>query len=443
MLRFDTGRLRLLSLALAAVLAACGGGDDGDDSAPGSLVEAPEAVGSYAPAELDLIAAANGVAPLVGPARCGVQVTALDYRTRGPRGEGTNASAALLTPTGDSACLVEPPLVAYARGTEVLKTRTLADARDSETLLLAMMFAAQGYAVVATDYLGFAKSRFAYHPYLHAESEATSVLDSVRAARRAAAELGQPLSSKLLLAGYSQGGQASMAAHRAAERDNPGEFAVAAGAHLAGPYNLSGMMRAGVAFAGDQFFVPFLVTAMQKVYGNVYTSADQAFKAPYAATIENLLPNPTLTFTTLVTTGALPGAAGETPAQIRAALMQPAFLTSVQTDDSNGLYVDAKAQDLLDWSPRAPLLMCSGAADPTVPKALNQDAAKAAFDARGLANVTSIDVDPQIQAAFGPGGVAPTDPSTPEFATYYGNYHGGYAPPFCLAAARQLFDAVR
>ena len=40
------------------------------------------------------------------------------------------------------------------------------------------MYAAQGYAVVATDYLGYAKSNYSFHPYLHADSEASSVIDS-------------------------------------------------------------------------------------------------------------------------------------------------------------------------------------------------------------------------------------------------------------------------
>ena len=50
------------------------------------------------------------------------------------------------------------PLLTYAKGTDVQKPRTLANPSDSETFSLIAMFAAQGYAVVATDYLGFAKS---------------------------------------------------------------------------------------------------------------------------------------------------------------------------------------------------------------------------------------------------------------------------------------------
>ena len=65
------------------------------------------------------------------------------------------------------------------------------------------------------------------------------------------------------------------------------------------------------------------------------------------------------------------------------------------------------------------------------------------FVNNGLKNVGSVDVDAQVQKAFGPGGVAPTDPNSAAFATYYANYHGTYEPPFCMAAARQFFDQVR
>ena len=439
----------LSAVATAALLAACGGGNDSNSSsnAPGTgqLMEPPTAVATLTTAQIDGSTKASGLQALTGLAKCDVKVVAINYSTKGPKNEDTNASGALLVPSGPvgSACNIAAPLVAYAKGTDMQKPRTLANPQDSETFLLAAMYAAQGYAVVATDYLGYAKSAFPYHPYLHADSEARSVLDAVRAARLAAPVVGASLTSKLMFTGYSQGGHASMAAQRAAERDNAGEFNVVAGAHLAGPYNLSGSFKLTNAIAGYQFFVPFLVTSYQKVYGDVYKNVNDAFKAPYAATIENLLPSPTLTSTTLVTTGALPGAHGETPNQARDALFQPAFLADVQNNPSNALYLDAKKNDLFGWSPHAATLLCGGAGDPTVPLAVHMLPMKADFDARGVKTVSTIDVDPQIQAAFGPSGVAPTDPTSAAFATYYGNYHGGYEPPLCHARARALFDTVR
>ncbi|VTU41012.1 Secretory lipase [Variovorax sp. PBS-H4] len=448
-------RLHLLSAVLAAsLLAACGGGGGGGfafvgagagggSAGPGTgaLKEPPVIVTTLTTSQIDSGTARIGLQALSGKARCDVNVISLNYSTVGPKGEVTNASGVLLMPAGT--CANAAPLVAYAKGTDVQKPRTLVNPQDSETFLLTAMYAAQGYAVVATDYLGYAKSTFPYHPYLHADSEARTVLDSVRAARAAVVSAGGSLSGKVMFTGYSQGGHSSMAAHRAAERDNAAEFNVVAGAHLAGPYNLSGSFKLPQAIAGYQFFVPFIVNSYQKVYGDVYTDVNTVYKQPYASYIENLLPSPTLNYTTLVTSGSLPGANGETPNQARDAIFQSAFLADVQTNPNNALFLDAKKNDLLGWSPRAKTLLCGGAGDPTVPPALHMVVAKADFDARGVTTVTTVDVDAQVQATYGPGGKAPTDPTTADYATYFGAYHGTYEPPFCHARARALFDTVK
>jgi len=406
----------------------------------GTLVDPAALVTTLSIAQLDGGTAASGLQAITGKAKCEVKVVALNYNTVGVSGEKTNASGVMLLPGGN--CPNAAGLVAYAKGTDVQKPRTLANPADGETFLLAATYAAQGYAVVATDYLGYAKSKYTYHPYLHADSEATSVIDSIRAARFAAKSMSAPLSGKVMLTGYSQGGHSSMAAHRAIERDNAKEINVVAGAHLAGPYNLSASFKSPAVIAGYQFFVPFLVTSWQKVYGTIYSDVKVAFKTPYSDYVESLLPSPTLTYTTLVTTGKVPGAAGESPTQARDAMFQSAFITDTQTNDKSGLYLAAKKNDLLGWNPKSRTLLCGGAGDPTVPPALHMNPAKADFDSRKLTNVTSLDVDAMVQAAFGPGGKAPTDPTQPAFAAYYGAYHGSYEPPFCHAQAKAVFDTV-
>jgi len=440
-------RLYFLSaVATATLLASCGGGGDSSSSGvaqilTGRLKETPTPVATLTAAQIDAATQSSGLQALSGKALCDVKVVALNYNTVGPANEDTNASGVLLVPSGT--CNGAAPLVAYAKGTDVQKPRTLANPQDPETFLLMAMYAAQGYAVVATDYLGYAKSSFPYHPYLHADSEARSVIDSLRAARAAMALSGDKLSGKVMFTGYSQGGHSSASAQRAAERDNATEFNVVAGAHLAGPYNLSGSFKSMAVIAGYQFFVPFIVTAWQKVYGNVYTKPEDVFKAPYVTGIENLLPSPTLTYTTLVTTGALPGANGETPTQARDKLFQAAYITDVQTNNNNGLYLDAQKNDLTGWNPVAKTLLCGGAGDPTVPPAIHLNVFKAALDARVIKTVSTVDVDAQVQAAYGPGGKAPTDPTSTAFATYYGSYHGSYEPPFCHFNARALFNTVK
>lgn len=436
--------LQLGAVAVSAfLLAGCGGSDDAPGR--GALVEAPSSVGTLTAAQID----AGPLTRLTGPAKCDVKVVALNYYTIGPKGERTNASAAMLVPVASATCpTIGEPLLAYAPERDAQKPRSLANPADAETFLIAAVYAAQGYVVVATDYLGYAKSSFPYHPYLDADSEASTVIDSLRAARSAASAVGATLSGKVMFAGYSDGGHSSMAAQRAAERDNAAEFNVVASAHLAGPYNLSGLLKSPAVIVGYQFFVPFAVNAWQSIYGNVYNDINRVYRMPYASYIATLLPSPTLTFTTLLTTGPapgtfwLPGAAGETPTEARDLVFQAAFITDVQTNNNNGLILDAKRNDLLGWNPKSKTLLCGGAGDPTVPPAVHLDVAYADFQSRGLTNVTKIDVDPMIQATYGPGGVAPA-PGSAQFASYYGSYHGSYQPPFCHANAKALFDTVK
>lgn len=439
--------LRLSAIAATAlVVVACGGSDAPWVPKGGELLSAPQWIGTLTAAQIDAATTANGLIALTGPAKCAVRMLAINYATTGVGGETdrTNSSGVMLVPEGPAgtSCTAPASLLAYARGTELVKPRTLANPQDPETLMLTAFYAAQGYAVVATDYLGYAHSAYPFHPYLHAHSEATTVLDSVRAARNVADETGVRLTDRVMFSGYSQGGHASMAAHRMAERFYDKEFNVVGGAHLAGPYNLAGAMKVTQAIAGYQFFVPFIITAWQKTYGDIYKSPAEAFKAPYVTTIEDLLPNATLNAAGLVAAGRLPGG---TPDQARDALMQPAFLTAMYTDDKVPINAAARDNTLvgLGWKPNAPITLCGGAGDPTVVPAVHQVPMMASFGAAGATNVKSVDVDPLIQATYGPGGKAPTNPASAEYAAYYGSYHGIYEPPFCMAAARGLFDLVR
>ena len=375
------------------------------------------------------MAASSGYQDLTGNAKCDVTVAQINYQTSGVQpGEITNASAAVLVP-GGADCPGPFPLIAYGRGTSAFKELTMANPEDPETIRLMAFFAAQGYAVVATDYLGYALSSYPYHPYMHADTEASSIIDSVRAARQAASSLGLTLNGKVMVTGYSQGGHASMAAQRAIEQSNTGEINLVAAAHLAGPYSISGALIDGVQnpILGVQALVPFQITSWQKVYGNVYERVDDVFNSPYDNYIETLFP-------TLLDQAALykllPGG---TPEQARDAMFKSSYLHDLTNNAGNGTIVAAKKQDLLDWNPKAPTVLCGGLHDPTVKFPINAQAAYDAFRSRGGANVSLVDVDAGIQLKY----------ANVEPATYTSNYHIQYEPPFCCQVAKQLFDQYK
>lgn len=414
-----------LAIFLTVILTACAAG-----APQGQLVADPTVVATLTTAQLDAITAGSGLQPLTGTAKCSVTMAQINYQTSGVQpGEVTTASAAVLIPGGAN-CPGPFPLVAFARGTNLYKSHTNADPTDPTAQILMNFFAAQGYAVVATDYLGYALSGYPYHPYMHADTEASAVIDSVRATRLAAPALGLTLNGKLMVSGYSQGGHAAMATHRAIEGQNSGEFNLVASAPLAGPYYVSAALIDGAAnpIFGVQQFVPFQITAWQKMYGNVYGNASDIFNSPYDGYIANLFPA-TVDAATLAS--MLPAG---TPAQAEQAMFKAAYLSDLATNPNNATIVAAKKQDLLPgWDPKAPMRLCAGSGDPTVKFLINAKPAYDYFISRGDTNVSLVDVDPKVQQAFGN-----LDP-----ATYSAEYHGEHESLFCAQVAKQFFDLYK
>jgi len=427
------GLLLSLAVLFAAACGGAGGGATPSAAVPqgGTLIGGPASIATLTTAQLDAMTAKSGQQAQSGTARCDVSVFQVNYQTAGVQAsEMSNASAAILVPSG-AACPGPFPLIAWARGTQVARAYANANPTDPAAQLPMTFFASQGYAVVATDYLGYALSEYPYHPYMHADSEASSVIDSIRAARLAAPALGLTLNGKVMLSGYSQGGHAAMAAQRGIQQSAASEFDVVAAAELAGPYNVSGALVKGAAtpIGGVQVFVPFEITAFQKIYGNVYAKATDVFNAPYASYMESLLP-------TTDEAGLATKLPAGTPVQAQKAMFTAAFITDLANNPANGTTVAATKQDLLGWSPKAPTVLCGSSDDPVVSFATNGQTAYADFQRRGLTNVSIADVAAQVATADA--SVKASDP-----ATYESNYHGQYEPPFCLAVARQLFDQFK
>jgi pimeloyl-ACP methyl ester carboxylesterase len=424
----------ILAILGGMILAACSENNDimatTNTSSRGVLIGVPIVIGStFTTTQLDSTTASANYQALSGTAKCDVTVALINYQTAGVQpGEITNASAAIFVP-GGAACPGPFPLVANARGTNSFKAYTMADPANFDSTILMTFLAAQGYAVVSTDFLGYALSNYPYHPYTHADSEVSVIIDSIRAARLAASSLGMSLNGKVMLTGYSQGGHAAMATQRAIERENSGEFNLVAAAHLAGPYNISGALIDGVAnpIAGVQAIVPFEITSWQKVYGNAYANVADVFNLPYSGYIETLFP-------TLLPQAALDSMLpGGTPAQARDAMFKATFLSDLANNPNNSTIIAAKKQDLLGWNPKAPTTLCGGTGDPTVKFAINGQKAYNDFSSRGVTNVSLVDVDALILQKY-------FTVYSNSFATYESNYHGQYEPPFCYQIAKQLFD---
>src|ERR1700749_5195985 len=107
--------------------------------------------------------------------KCDVDFSYVKFWTLGGAGETTESSGALMVPTGAApACSGPRPIVEYAHGTNTNKALNIADitnTSNTEGALIAAMFAAQGYIVVAPNYAGYDTSELQYHPYLNGDQQ--------------------------------------------------------------------------------------------------------------------------------------------------------------------------------------------------------------------------------------------------------------------------------
>lgn len=135
------------------------------------------------------------------------EVWAVTYRSRGTEDRVVSVSGIVAVPEGDP----PPggfPVLAWAHGTTGIDDRCAPSNRGIRAVPRLREHLEAGYVVAATDYQGLGTPGI--HPYLVAESEGRSVLDSVRAARDL---LGADVvSPRFVLLGHSQGGHAALAA---------------------------------------------------------------------------------------------------------------------------------------------------------------------------------------------------------------------------------------
>ena len=510
-------RFRLLpAFAAAALLAACGGGNGPSTPTPtptpqeGQLLQSPPAqTGSYSVSDLlSLLSGDSDAAQLLQLAfhpACTVTVYHMEYETVGGKGEATTASGALMVPSGsDSSCQGPFPVVLYAHGTSADKAYNIADLTSTagdvndEAVLMATVFASRGYIVIAPNYAGYDTSTLSYHPYLVAAQQSHDMMDALTAAKSALPGLGASASSKLFITGYSQGGYVALATLSAMQSAG---IAVTAAGPMSGPYALS-------AF-GDAIFMgepngsavlnfALITDSYQNSYGNLYTDPTDIFSPQYATNIGSLLPG-TMTTSELYSQGLLPEntifsstppapqyaaiTPATTPANLapvfaigfgQSPLVTNAYRLSYLQDEQanpdggfpttttdvppanpgNTLRQDLAKNDMRDFNPSVPVLLCGGDNDPTVfyfntllmqtywaanaPNApvsiLDVDSAVGANDPYADVKDGFAAAKAAVIAAAIAGGA--TDGGQVAVLT---DYHTGLVPPFCLYAVESYF----
>jgi alpha/beta superfamily hydrolase len=500
-----TPAIRSLLLILVSLLTAAHmGTSSAQTPAPtpvrGQLVNPPTQLGVYTPS--DLVAKVTGgtitqwlLEQILSP-NCSVAVYQLQYQTIGGQGEPTTASGALMIPQGsDPACQSPRPILLYAHGKRNLKSFNIADLNagtNYEALLLALTLAGEGYIVVAPNYAGYDTSTLPYHPFMNATQQSADMMDALTAARAALPGTGTTENHKLFITGYSEGGYVAMATQR--EMQAAG-MNVTASAPMSGPYALSAFVDAmflGYVGAGPVGEFIMLESSYQHAYGNLRASPTEIFEGRYASA-ESLLPGAT-GLDTLVAQGQIPENAvfSSTPPAPELAAMTPqitennyfnqiiapgfgtdylitnsyrlSYIQDALNNPDNGfpntttglpppnpnhpLRQALKKNDLRNFAPTAPTLLCGGEADPVV-FFLNTHLMQGYWAANAPNSpVTVLDVEAPASQG-GPyqdlrKGFQETKKLVARFegsGVVLEHYHDILVPAFCVQAARSFFDS--
>ena len=474
------------------------------------IVNPPTKVASYTTGDLISLLGVDSLGKylveLAYTPACSIDVYQLQYNTIGGKGESTTASGALMVPTGGTSnCVGTRPIVLYAHGTNVNKAFNIAQLttqQNSEGLILAAVFAGQGYIVVAPNYAGYDTSALPYHPYLVASQQSADMIDALTAAKSAlpvASATNVTSNGKVFVTGYSQGGFVAMATESAMQA--AGSPPTATGP-MSGPYTLSAFGDAifmGQVPTSAPLNITFLIDSYQQTYGNVYSQVTDVFAAAYASGIEGLLPT-TGGASTLYSEGKLPEnqlfnsvapsatyapltpattptnlapifALGFGPAYLIINPYRNTYLTDATTNPDGGfptlnndmppaspaigIRQNLKKNDLRNFTPQTPMLLCGGNSDPTVFFLNTQLMMSYWGRVAPSAPVSALDIDSSgspaysnLQTGFAAAKAAVAASSVAGGATDGGAmavlqaYHATLVPPFCLSAVKRFFDTM-
>ena len=250
----------------------------------------------------------------------------------------------------------EIPMLSFQHGTI---TRHL-DAPTSDLNFYGILssFSSAGYIFCIPDLLGFGSSTDILHPYYHYESTADPVVDILKAAKELSEVLNYKFDGNVFLAGYSEGGYATMAGHKMMEETSPTGLNLLASAPASGGYYLKGMQE--YFFSQENYHQPYYLGYVAMSYRQVYEVSSiltDIFKEPYSTEMPDL-------FDGTLTGGQI----NENLTNVMADLLQPDILTNIDTDPKYKYLNDAFAiNSLHEFVPKKQMTMYHGTADITVP----------------------------------------------------------------------------
>ncbi len=283
-----------------------------------------------------------------------VDIYKIVYKTR-INDKSINASGLICVPSGEG----EYPILSFQNGTNTVNDYAPSEYPGNPAYQFIEIIASMGYVIVIPDYPGFGESADIPHPYLVKEPTVRSIIDMLFAAREFdTGELPDlTIKNELYIMGYSQGGWATLALHKALEQDYKAEFNLKGSACGAGPYNLNLLFDGMTSLSTYPMpvYIGYIINAYS-AYNQFTNPVSDILNDPYASLLGNLY-NGTLT-------------SDEINNQLTTSI--PALFTSefLSGFESEAKYASVRTSltenSIAAWNTSVPLLFTHGGGDTTV-----------------------------------------------------------------------------
>ncbi|GAB5551547.1 MAG: hypothetical protein Sapg2KO_11380 [Saprospiraceae bacterium] len=345
-------------------------------------------------------------------AKYGVDSYKITYTTTDIRGALDTASGLVSIPNTSAIVF---PLGLVQHGTVSGRDDVPSNLRGGYELGAA--FSSAGYVVMMPDYLGLGDSR-GFHPYVHADTEASAGIDMILATKEFLEQRDIDINDQLFVTGYSQGGHAAMAAHRELQANYSETLPVTAAAPMSGPYSISTATKA-TFLSDEEYQFPgygiWTLMSYNEAYP-LYDSVAQYVKQPYATYAEAFY-NEEITLDSLQRALISELTANHGGPVVRF-MFQDSIISAITNQPDHPFNLALEDNDTYDWAPTAPTRLYYCMADDQV-AFTNSVLADSVMNANGAADLMAIDV---LSTANHGGCVIPASLSTLAFFNQYANF---------------------